>query len=88
MLLSTSKSRLHCSSVARASATTSVRVEHGAQVLAIGAHGVAHDLLKVRAGRLDDVVVPVCLEQRAMRLEVPVVRGGWVRALQYREKIG
>ena len=62
--------------------------EHRAQILAIGAHRVTNDFLEVRTGGLDDVVVPVRLEQRTMRFEVPVVCGGRVRALQYREKIG
>ena len=42
-------------------------VEHGAQIFAIGTHGIAHDFLEVRAGGLYDVVVPVRLQQRAMR---------------------
>ena len=63
-------------------------VEHGAQVVTIGTHRVSHDLLEVRAGGFDDVVVPVRLEQGPVRREVPVVGSRRVRALQYREEIG
>ena len=63
-------------------------LEQLAQVAAIGAHGVTHDLVEVRPRGLDDVVVPVGAEQRAVRFEVAVVPGDGIGARDGVEELG
>ncbi len=62
--------------------------EHRVQVGAIGGDGRAHDLVEVRAVGVDDVVVPVRGEQRPVRLEVALVGGDAILALENGEEIG
>ena len=56
-------------------------LEHRSQIYATRESGRAHYFLEVRAGRIEDVVVPVRLEERAVAVEVAVIRGDPVGAV-------
>ena len=63
-------------------------LEHRAQVVAVGGDGGGDDVGEVRALRVDDVVLPVRLEQRAVGVEVAAVGGGAVGARENGEEVG
>ena len=63
-------------------------LEHRRQIRAIGEHGRPHDVREVRTVGIDDVVVPVRLEDSAVGFEVALVGGEAVGAIENGEKIG
>ena len=61
--------------------------KHRAEVITIRAHGFAHEFVKMRARRFNHVILPIRLEQCAVRIEVLMVRGFGIRTLQHRKKL-
>ena len=61
--------------------------EHVAQVRAVSQCSGTNDVAEVRTIRIDDVVVPVGLEDSAVGFEVALVGGDAIGAIEYSEKI-
>ena len=62
-------------------------LEHLAQVRPVGQRSGASDVTEVGAVRIDDVVVPVGLEDSAVGFEITLVGGDAIGAIEYSEKI-
>ena len=62
-------------------------LEHGAQVRTIGKRGELHDVTKVGTVGIEDVVVPVRLEETSVGFEVAMVGGDAISAIEYSKKI-
>ena len=62
-------------------------LEHLSQVGTIRQCGGTNDIAEVRAVRVDDVIVPVGLEDSAVGLVVALVSGDAIGAIEYSEKI-
>ncbi len=62
-------------------------LEHVPQVGAIGQRRGANDVTEVRAVGVNDVIVPVGLEDSAVGFVVALVGGDAIRAIKYSEKI-
>ena len=62
-------------------------LEHRAQIGAIGQSRRADDVTEMRAVGVNDVVVPVRLEDSAVGFEVALVGGDAIGAIEYSEKI-
>jgi hypothetical protein len=63
-------------------------LEHVAEVGPIGERGAAGDVAEMRTVGIDDVVVPVGLEDPAVRLVVALVGGDAVGAVENGEEVG
>ena len=62
-------------------------LEHVTQVRSIGQRSGANDVTEVGPVGIDDVVVPVGLEDSAVDFEVALVGGDAIGAIEYSEKI-
>ncbi len=63
-------------------------LEHLLQIAAIGESGCPNDIAEVRTLGIDDVILPVGLEESTVGFEVTLIGGDAVGAIEYGEEIG